>query len=502
MLKESRRVKGNNQKKGKLNSNNRSSRINKLTNKSSIYIINNVIENDDVINSELTETPVNMGADDLCGKNEGNDIYAGFATMLKNPNVIMIPNKAKRSIMKYLPKPLLDKIHGGTKTIKNRQAALELCLLFLCQLSSTYRNIKNGSNPDGWKTLRAEYLRQLLWIDDKTYQNVIKALEYSYQNGKIIECGHHVIGVHSRKYRLGLGYRGKGFEPYHLTTDIVKDLSKKSCERKIRLAENNIICVNLIEFYKTIVLPTEKEIEEEASRLIKVGYRNKKGKILIYRNKKGDGYFKDIDKFCFVEDAMKIFNYLTKNGLLIPRPGNDKSGGRIVDSLVLMPSWIRKLIKISGQPIAEADYSCLHPNIAMTLYGGNSKCLKHEDLAKDLEIDRQTVKVEHLSFFNKNVHQMKISPLFQYYQKHESGMLNAIIAEKQKSEHKHKITSRRLFAKEVQIMTEVISRLNEEAIFVGYVFDALLFDLVHAEKVKEVMDEVASELGVFTVAKI
>lgn len=308
------------------------------------------------------------------------------------------------------------------------------------------------------------------------------------------------VGSHSYQYRLGSAYRSKGFVPYELHTEIVRKLFKNSCARKLKKAQDNVICVNLMEFYKTIVLPTEKEIEDEADRLIKEGYQ-KKGKKLARRNKRSNAYFSNVANLSFVEDALKVYQYLTKNGLMIPKPGNERSGGRIVDSFVLMPSWIRRLIKINGIPIAEADYSCLHPNIAMLLYRGDSRYLTHKDLINELGPDVD-VKQEHLSFFNKEVWQMKKSPLFAYYQKDEPSMLQAIIVEKQSSEFEYKITSRRLFAKEVEIMTEVVSRLNEQGIFVGYIYDALFFDPVNSKQVVDVMDEVAADFGVFTTAKL
>jgi hypothetical protein len=463
--------------------------------------INDVIDNDDFDDIELTKMPSNSGVKVENDKSKTDNIYTQFATLFKNPDVIMMPTKVKSLIERDLPKEILDKIHGGEKTKENRKVAVELCLLFLSQLSSTHRNILNGSNPEGWKSLRAEYLRQLLRIDDQTYQHVKEALKFDYKIGSILEDRFYVIGQHSYGYRLGSAFRSKGYVRYELQTEIVRKLFKSSCARKLKKAQNNIICINLLEFYKSVVLPTEKEIEDEADRLIKAGYQ-KKGKTLIFNNKKGGNYYLNSDKLVFVEDSLKAYEYLTKNGLLIPRPGNKKSGERVVDSFTLMPSWIRKLVKIDGQPIAEADYSCLHPNIAMSLYGGNARGLVHSDLETYLGVGIDIVKLEHLSFFNKEVSQMKQSPLFKYYSKYEPLMLQAIISEKQSSEYEHKITSRRLFAKEVEIMTEVVSRLNEEEIFVGYVYDALFFDPVHSQKVVEVMNEVAVDFGVFTTAKL
>jgi hypothetical protein len=472
-----------------------------INNNTSIYIINDVTDIDEC---ESAKIPCDIGVKTKNTSDKTDDIYTQFATIFfKTPHVIMIPAIVKTLIERRLPKHYLDKIHGGEKTKENRDVAVELCLLFLSQLSSTHRNILNGKSPDGWKSLRAEYLRQLLRIDDKTYQCVKKALlKFQYDLGPILEERFYVKGKHSYGYRLGESFRSKGYFPYKLKTKQAQDLFRRSCERKLRLAEKNIICVNLIEFYKSITLPTEQEIVDEGRRLIKEGYYNKKGKKLIFRNKKVNAYFPDVANLSFIEDALKIFKYLTKNGVMIPRPGNEKSGGRVVDSFALMPLWIRKLVKINGQPVAEADYSCLHPNIAMSLYGGNSPYLTHEHLAKQLGIDKKIVKIEHLSFFNKRVEQMKRSLLFEYYKKYEPEMVDAIIRAKEESEHGHKITCRCLFAKEVEIMTEVVSRLNEEGIFVGYIYDALFFDPVHSEKVVEVMDEVAADLRVYTSVKL
>jgi hypothetical protein len=52
------------------------------------------------------------------------------------------------------------------------------------------------------------------------------------------------------------------------------------------------------------------------------------------------------------------------------------------------------------------------------------------------------------------------------------------------------------------MMTEVVSRLNEEGIFVGYIYDALFFDPAFSQKVTEVMNEVALDLKMFTTADL
>lgn len=244
MLKESKKEKVNTQR-GKLNSTNRTSRINKLTNNTSIYIINDVMLFDDIMDSDAVKIPMNSGYKIKTEESITKDFCTQFATLFfKNPNEIMIPTKVKTLIERELPKHYLHKIHGGAKTKENREVAVELCLLFLSQLSSTYRNILNGESPEGWKSLRAEYLRQLLRINDKTYQHVKKALlEFHYVSGPILEERFYVIGKHSYEYRLGESFRSKGFISYTLKTQHVQELFRKSCTRKLRLAEKKIVFV-------------------------------------------------------------------------------------------------------------------------------------------------------------------------------------------------------------------------------------------------------------------
>ena len=85
----------------------------------------------------------------------------------------------------------------------------------------------------------------------------------------------------------------------------------------------------------------------------------------------------------------------------------------------------------------------------------------------------------------------------------EPNMINNLIFDKLTNtefneKDRHKITSKKMFNKEVEIMTDVISQLNNKNIYVMYVFDALW---VHPEKeeiVKEIMNSVVLNHGVMT----
>ena len=425
-----------------------------------------------------------------------NEVYAQNALFFKNKKTIKIPSKVEHVIRKYIPRKLLKEIHEDVNV------AIEMCLLFTTQLTRSYFGIKDGTNPDGWVSLKAEYLRDFICINPLAYKNVITALEYPLNKGQVIECDHHyIIGEKNQYYRLGKAYIGKGIVNYTLKTKEAINALNKHYLRSLTDANQNSICKNLIKIYADITLPTIEAIKNEAKRLIKKGYITKKGKILTIRNKHSNDYWKDADKRSFVEDAIEIYEYLTNNGLIIPMEGNEASGGRVIDSFTLMPGWIRKLVKINGKPMIECDYSALHPNIAVKLYNGKTEFITHHELASKLKIDVNTIKQEHLSFFNKEVWQMKQSPLYYYYSTHESKMLENIVREKHTSQYKHKITSRRMFEFEVGIMTEVIQQLNNEDIYVLYVYDALWSQPEHVERVKKVMDNVILRHGVKTTAK-
>ena len=135
----------------------------------------------------------------------------------------------------------------------------------------------------------------------------------------------------------------------------------------------------------------------------------------------------------------------------------------------------------------------------MHLYNGKHEFLTHEEIAKITGIDLKDVKIEHLSFFNKNWYSMMESPLFGYYSKHEPDMLQQIYNDKQANGYK--ITSKKMFAVEVQIMTDVIKHLNSVGVSVLYVYDALMCEEKDETLVVETMNRIVLEHGVKTCVK-
>ena len=416
---------------------------------------------------------------------------AELALQFPNVNSLLIPKKSEYNLRKYTPKIMLRGIDSDVNL------AVEKCLVFLSNLCSTYYT------DDKWKSLNATILHQQTKSKDNTYiyTRIIDVLKHGTSKGAFIEVNDSYLErEYCKKYRLTDTYLKAGLVEY-----IIKDAGlvlnqNRLFYEQLNQAIEHPICSNLIKMYPKIELPTSKELLVIGKRLAKDGHRTKKGKILTMRNNHINEYWKDSDNRSFVEDNIKLFEFLTKRGFMIPGVGDEKSGGRVVDSFTLMPAWIREQITVDGVKLAECDYTALHPNIAIKLYDGKLTYLTHQNVEERTGIDVKSIKIEHLSFFNKQWLAMLKSPLFPFYSNHEPYMLSRIYNDKK--EHGHKVTSAKMFSVEVAIMNDVIKHLSTIGINVLYVYDALLCEEKDKAIVVETMNRIILEHGVYTCVKI
>ncbi len=430
-------------------------------------------------------------------------IHSRQPLFFKGYNSIKVPVKVERVLRRYVSSSSLKEIHP------DKEVAIEMCLVFLSNLSDTYFRMKGiGYDPDsyelqGWKNLSSEILRSQ-FAEPETYKKVAKALvDGSGKKGAIIECDNWFIeGYKCYSYRLASSYLCKGIVDYKFTTDYIIKLQQKKINNRLAECKENIICNHLLSLYPMLTMPTRNQMLIEGKRLVKKHETNRKGKkYTLLGNKKKD-YWKDSDNRVFIEDHIALFEYLTSDGFLIPTAGGPASGQRIVDSFTLCPKWIRKLITIDGEPISIVDFSCLHPNLAMSQYKGKSQYLTHLGVSEEIGIHKDEVKEEHISFFNKMETQMIKSNLYEHYSTKEAKMLENLLLDRELSIHGHKQTSRVLLSKEVQIMKDVFSELSAQNILAGYVYDAVFCKESDSKKVKAIMDEVVLRNGVYTTAKI
>lgn len=412
------------------------------------------------------------------------------ALRFPNVNSILIPKKAQHNLRKHC-RVILRTVDSDI------DIAVEKCLVFLSNLASTYYT------DSKWKPLNAMLLHQQTKNTDNTfiYAKIIEVLKAGTSTGAFIEVDDsYQTGVQSKKYRLTQTYLKAGLVEYLIQDTGIIRTRNKLYYQQLHEAFLNPICSNLITMYQKIDLPTSPELLAIGKKLVKEGSTTKKGKILTMRNKHLNDYWVDADNRSFVEDNIKLFEFLTGRGFMIPSAGDMHSGGRVVDSFTLMPAWIREQITVDGKKLNECDYIALHPNIAIKLYDGSMTYLTHGLVAEKTGIDLKDVKIEHLSFFNMKWNDMRKSLLFGYYSTNEPDMLARIYRDK--NEHGHKITCQKMFKVEVDIMSAVISDLNAKGIHVLYVYDALMCEEKDRELVAQTMNRIILEHDVKTSVKV
>lgn len=413
-----------------------------------------------------------------------------LALVFPNVNSILIPKKAAYTLRKFASKARLKKID------QNIEVAVEKCLLVLSNLASTHYT------QDRWKALSAEVLHEQTKTNDNTfiYQKIVRLLQDGTSSGPFIEVDDsYEIGVRCKKYCIADLYFEAGLTEYLIQNKGIIQRRNKLFYQQLSNALEDPICANLVKIYPKIGLPTSEELLVIGKRLVKEGYTTKKAKILTVRNRHKNHYWTDAENRSFVEDNIKLYEFLTQRGFMIPNVGDHRSGGRVVDSFTLMPAWIREQIKIDGKTLNECDYTALHPNIAVKLYEGIQSHITHQKVAELTGMDLKTVKTEHLAFFNQKWGQMLRSPLFDFYSKHEAQMLEKIFRDKK--DNGYKITSMKMFKAEVGVMTDVIKHLNSKGIYVLYVYDALVCETKDLQVVGETMNRIILEHGVMTSVK-
>jgi hypothetical protein len=381
------------------------------------------------------------------------------------------------------------------KTVsKDLDEAKDLILIILSNFTNTWAVSQSHNNvrkSEGYKRLDSQILMgQVCSRKSAKYKVILNLLE---KYAIIEKTANYFVGEKCNEYGLTESYFGRGTAMYTLKTNVAQELNSKFLNAQIRKATSTVLGRNSIKMYSKIQLPTIDEVTEILKKAVKAKYINKKGKRIVNRGKNPNRYSpKD---FVFAEDYLKMFKDLTIQ-YMVPIVTGENAGARVIDSLNMMPSLIRQHITLDGEKLVENDYSALHPNIAMTVYRGSGKQITHEGVAEYLGLSRKEAKIEHLSFFNKRWENLYHSPLFAYYTKNESDMMQNMYTDK--ARRGYKVTSRRMFDVETQMMSLAVDRLDKEGIDVIYIFDCLFSKESDSTRVGEVMNKVAEEFKVLT----
>lgn len=373
---------------------------------------------------------------------------------------------------------------------KEKKTALELIYKVLSNFTFVKLkqvHYKDRYVSDNYINLSSRILAQQVGTYKCRYRLILDLL---IEEGFIEKGLGHKLNVKCTSYKLNDKYSTFNVEKYYLKSSYVIKLHRKNMRRSNLNIFDSTIAKNELLNMHYIEMPSIEEVEEHLkSKSKKRKTLNKNGKQLKVLGKKK----RDNDKYVYVEDYLDLYRSLNKH-LKIPKVLSERAGHRVMTNINMCPSIIRELIKVDGKPLVSLDFGCFQPNIANHIYGEELKePLSHEKIADKLGIDDKKAKTENLSFFNKECYQMERSKLWDYYNTHHHKMLDNITKEKQKKGYKS--PTRKLFSKEVEIMTEIVKRCMESGIIVVYIFDELLCEEEFKDDVRSIMEEVCEEKG-------
>ncbi|MBU3011141.1 hypothetical protein KO506_06985 [Polaribacter vadi] len=430
-----------------------------------------------------------------------DSFYKALGKYHVNPFIINVPKGSLRIVSRLSAKKL--------KVIdKNADVAREKILIFLNEFNRGHALFLADKLKFDSVDIRSKKISKI--FSSKKYK---AALELLYDNDILIRStkNPYKVGDFPKAYKLANEMITKPFVKYTVLSDKLKKNLTTLYADQSRFINDNPIAKSAVDTSKNITLPTEEELIKHAKKLISIEWNNKGKKLAFKRNKtKNDKKIQELrkagiaenelPKFYYIEDGIKLFKLYTDNGYMLPKIGNFKSGGRVTTSFTLMPKWIRICLKLNNKSIVGVDYSALHPNIASKLWG-TGVYIDHQIIADFLDIPIHIAKLEHLKFFNTTKRGMKRLNVYKYYKENQPELLKNLEKTKSKT---YKRTSALMFKAEVEIMSEVISRLEKKNLSnsIIYVYDEIMTNKKHAQTVKEVMEQVAIDLGYKLYAKI
>ena len=411
------------------------------------------------------------------------EIISLLTSRFSNESKIRIGKKLKVAI-NYIPKENLLQIN------RNIIKAKELLYVFLHQFNHQIYHFLKDEELIAKKINTNVYYK----IFGRNYKNqkltsvIIKVLEQGTEKGSIIELSkEYCASVHSREYQLSKRYLGYGFEKITLTTKLAIKKNKKIKALAIQFIQGNKIALNDIMAYSILKLVNTDLIKDYAEDIIS-NTTFIKGEVLTLER---------------LETHLEIFDYLSDpdeylQGFLIPKISKF---GRVYTSFNLMPKWIREMYSL-----IEVDYSALHPNIASAIFEEDNEyrqTITHQKIADYLKLSTVKIKKLHLSFFNESINNMylpKYKGLMDYYNTYHPTLIPNIIADKKLNGYKNTSHLLQQFESKMQVLN--IEKLNNKGINPLYIFDALAVENRFADIVKDIMNETASEMKVFTDANI
>lgn len=407
-----------------------------------------------------------------------NDVFSTFPEYDAETSII-IPKKVKRLLDKKLTK---DK---WSKFASNKAVSIEKLLIFISLLPTAIVRKERL-----FKAIHSDVIQDCMRRNNSNTYMVKSAVQILQELGILEVESHYVEGEYPRGYRLTIEYFESNIVEYKLKCEeAIYSLRMTKTKIVEQTKVENPIVQNLLNLYPKVQYPSDEVIHDFAQKLIREGYsKNRRKLAYIGKNKR------DIKKFMYVNEHLKRFHFL-----ILTEKSPTPSDARIYDRFSMMPSWIRKLVKIDGENVVECDFKCLHPNLAIKIYKGNQKFITHQVLAESLNKSVEEVKEQHLIYFNCHFNQMKNNLVHPFYTENEPQMvMNIFIDKKESKPYFYRIVSKKLFRLETELMSRIVEKLNSMGILVIYVYDALYCKESDQEVVKTIMNKIALEMEIYT----
>ena len=403
-----------------------------------------------------------------------------------------LQNPTKCHYPYYLEKHLKTANEKELKLIsRDVKQAKELILLFSSNLVSTQYDFLSGKGHK-IKNLNGKILLKLC---GKNYKRII---DYMKKHELIRTDNRYIVGEKSKSYWFTEIVLKSKVKEHTLKFDTIINRRQEINEKfEKAIAKNVIANISVEKVFPQLELPSINQVEAILKRYADSKYETPKGKKYKNPSNKKRQRLLEGSEVIYTDDLMKIYKYLTKDGIIQFSIGNEGCP-RPVFSITLMPKAIRNEITMNGQKLVELDFTALHPNIANCLYGENKSMISHQDMADYLKFPLLKAKKYNLSYFNYEEKYFLNSKASNYYKANHPVLYNELLRIKQIDPM---IITHSLFQKEVELMEKIYVKLDKRGIIPVYVYDAVLVIEKHVDETRQIMNSVAKQMGIHSIVK-